>query len=619
MHTSQSRSKSSTAYIQKYNMSWGATMAAPSIEMYCIQMGGKWQKKNGEWAGEGLFFHYKQLQKYIFPNKVWHKWNELQLEKWLEHRTMAILGPASSGKTNSAATDHLADYYCFPSITTVIICSTTKERLEDRVWGEIKKYHRIAKELYGWLPGNLIEGRQRLVTDHRTESIEGRDFRNGIIGVPCKKGNDYVGIGDFAGIKNKRVRLLGDELSLLPRSFVDAISNLDKNPDFKCTGLGNPKDTTDALGVLAEPSAELGGWDGGVDQTPGTKFWPTRRLRGITLQFPGSDSPNLDGTLGIPIITQEDIDRDVSFYGKDSLWFTMMDEGRMPRGQGTRRVLTRQMCHQFGALKPAIWSNTVRKKIAFLDAAYGGVGGDRCIFGELQFGQEAQELDGGDLLANLTTQTLPTNNRQQVIALTDYTIVPIRSGPNEQAVDQIVSFVMEQCKARGIPPEDFFFDSGMRTALVTAFSRLWSPSVNSVDCGGNASDAPVSSEIQTLCKDYYSKFITELWFTVRMAVECGQVRALTEDAISEFSQREWTVVGKNKIEVEPKWKMKEKIGRSPDVADAIAVGFYGARQRGFRIAKLRGVDRGRKGEQWKLDLMKRQADVRKSGQLNYSA
>jgi hypothetical protein len=105
---------------------------------------------------------------------------------------------------------------------------------------------------------------------------------------------------------------------------------------------------------------------------------------------------------------------------------------------------------------------------------------------------------------------------------------------------------------------------------------------------------------------------------VRLAVESGQFRGLTEDAVIEFSQREWTIVGKNKIEVEPKHKMKEKIGRSPDIADAIAVGLFGARQRGFRIMKLRWVEAPRSAAQWKLDLLKRADDVRKSGRLNYN-
>ena len=102
------------------------------------------------------------------------------------------------------------------------------------------------------------------------------------------------------GIKNKRLRAIFDEAQFCPRSFVDSISNLNKNTDFKCIVSGNPKDTTDALGAICEPAAHLGGWDGGIDQTGGTKMWETRFPRGVCIQLVGTDSPNLDGKMGIP-------------------------------------------------------------------------------------------------------------------------------------------------------------------------------------------------------------------------------------------------------------------------------------------------------------------------------
>ncbi len=414
------------------------------------------------------------------------------------------------------------------------------------------------------------------------------------------------------------MRLIGDEIHLLPRVWVDAVSNLDKNPDFKAVGLGNPKETTDALGVFCEPSAQMGGWDSGIDQTPGTKTWPTRRTNGICVQLPGSDSPNLDGKLGIPLITQEQIDRDVSFYGKDSVWYWMMDEGRMPRGQGSRRVLTRQMCHKFRAMEEPVWQNSNRTPIAFLDAAYRGVGGDRCVFGVLLFGEEAGgpvELSTG----NLVSQTPPSIAGRKILALLETMVVPIVGGINDQPEDQIVAFVMNQCTSRNIPAENFYFDSGMRTSLVSAFSRIWTPNVNSVDCGGKASERRVSGDIAVLCKDYYSKFITELWFNVRLTVEAGQFRGMTEDVMMEFAAREWTMVGANKIEVEPKWAMKEKTGRSPDLADAVAVGVHGAIQRGFVIARLQSEHRRPANDEWKRKLRERAEALRESKQLNYAA
>lgn len=606
--------------IALYNLKWLPTIDPISRERDMIRHGGRWKKADGTYAGEGLLFHFIKFQQLLWPEKKWHKWNRHQAECYLNYRTIGVIGPASSGKTNSAATDVLADYYCFPEKSTVLCCSTTRERLEDRVWGEIKKYHLMAKKRCPWLAGHLIEGRQRIVSDVRNELIEGRDFRNGLIGVPCKRGSEYVGLGDFIGIKNKRVRVIADELSLLPGVFVSAISNLDKNPDLKVLGLGNPKETTDALGVLCEPAAFLGGWEGGIDQQPGTKTWLIKRPQGICLQLPGSDSPNLDGKLGIDLITQEQIDRDVAFYGRDSLWFTMMNEGRMPRGQGSRRVITRQMCINFHAMDQPNWMNSQRTKIAFLDAAYRGVGGDRCVFGILEFGNEAVPLEPDKVLSAIITQNPNNQKLRQIIALNETMIVPINPAFTEMPEDQIVAFAKNQCISRGIPPENFFFDSGMRTSLVTAFSRLWSAGVNSVDCGGTPSETTVSSEIKTRCRDYYSKFITELWFSVRLVIEAGQFRGMTDDMILEGSAREWTLVSGNKIEVEPKHKMKEKTGRSPDLFDGLAVGIYGARRRGFIITRQAPPDqRTNPRNDWRQQLRNRAATLHAASTLNYRA
>lgn len=571
-----------------YGLTWEPYITPLEIEREMIRMGGQRTMKNGVVAGNGLEFHYKAFQSLLWPRKVWHRWNERLLHEFLTHRTIAILGAASTGKTHEAACFGISDWFCFPDETTVLICSTTKERLEDRIWGEIKSLFGQAKQLHPHLPGYIIEGRLRIVLARRSEALEGRDFRNGVIGVPCKRGETYVGLSDFIGIKNKRMRVIGDELSLLPGAFVDAISNLDKNPDLKAIGLGNPKDPLDALGRLAEPSSHMGGWEAGLDQAPGIKSWPTRRPDGVCVQLPGDDSPNLDGTLGAPLITREQMARDEAFYGRNSLWFSMFNLGQMPRGSGNRRVLTLQMCQKFGALKEPIWKDTARTKIAFLDAAYRGTGGDRCIFGTLEFGFEAQpEAVPDEVASAIIFQRADQRKHRQIIAVKIIKNVPINIGVAELPEDQIVDFVKKECQADGIEPTNFFFDAGMRTSLVTAFARNWSPLVNSIDFGGKPSgDRMVSDDIQILCKDYYSKFVTELWFNVSYAVQAAQVRGFTHEIVEEFAGREWGIVAGNKHEVEPKDAMKTKFGRSPDVADAIVCGFWGALQKGFHISKL---------------------------------
>jgi hypothetical protein len=615
-------SRGAAKRIQKYGLWWPATKDPLSLEMDMVLQGGRWKKRQSEgFAGEGLFYHFKQCITLCWPWVKWHVWADLQLKCYLEYRLIGQMGPASTGKTFIPSACVLMDYYVFPWCTTVLVTSTTRESLEMRILGEIKKLHRDAHNRYEWLPGNLIEGRQRIVTDDRSIAAEGRDFRNGLVGVATKKGQAYQGIEEFVGIKNKRLRMVGDEMSFLPRVFVDSISNLNKNTDFKGVFSGNPKDVTDALGVICEPAAHLGGWDGGMDQQGGTKTWETRFPRGVCIQLVGTDSPNLDGNLGIPLITQKQIDDDIAFYGQDSLQFTMMDLGRMPRGQALRRVITRQMCLKFHAMEEPVWKDSNRIKIAFMDAAYRGVGGDRCVLGFLEFGEEAVGATAEEMVSAIVTQKVTQKSNNQILSLIETMLVPVSSNINEIPEDQIVNFVKEQCEKRNIPPENLYFDSTGRGSLMNAFGRLW-PIPTGIEFGGQGSERKVSADIDVICKDYYSKYVTELWFNVSYTIQSGQFRGMTEEMMQEGCFREWGFVGAGrgmKIEVEPKDKMKLKSGRSPDLFDALCCGVEGARRRGFIIKKQHAVQGKRVDRNWKSDLKKRAQEHWHGNQLNYAA
>lgn len=589
-----------------YNLSWEPLTHPVNIELFMIRNGGRWLKRSGGYAGEGLFFHHKRLQELLWPFKEWHRWNLMILEELINHRFVGILGPASAGKTCEAAVYGLGSYYAFSDQITIMCSSTERERLEDRVWGEIKKFHKIARSQCDWLPGQLLESRQRLLTDERFADVDGRDFRNGMVGIPCKKGGNYVGLGAFSGTKNKKIILIADEGQFMPVAYLDAVSNLNKNAGFQCIVLGNPKDTTDALGKFCEPSAELGGWDGGIDQTGGTKKWKTRFPGGICIQLVGSDSPNMDYPEDQPprypfLITREAIANDVAFYGRDSLQFSMMNDGRMPRGQGMRRVITRQMCHKFGAMEEPVWVGEKRTKIGFLDAAYGSVGGDRCVFGELQFGP-GLDKEGKELM---------------LLAVIGTMLVPVSIKENDLPEDQIAMFCKAQCEARGILPENFGFDSTGRGTLMGAFARLWSAYVVPIEFGGKPTDRPVSVENSTICKEFYSKFVSELWYSVRLTIESRQFRGMTEELMQEGTMREWKIVTGNRVEVESKVEMKEKMGRSPDLFDALVAGLEMARRKGFMIAKL-GKYRRSTDPDWKAKLIEKSERLARAGDLTYT-
>jgi len=47
------------------------------IEIEAIRRGGHWKDEQGNFQGEGLAFHYKELCKAIWPHIDWHRWTEL--------------------------------------------------------------------------------------------------------------------------------------------------------------------------------------------------------------------------------------------------------------------------------------------------------------------------------------------------------------------------------------------------------------------------------------------------------------------------------------------------------------------------------------------------------------
>jgi hypothetical protein len=624
--------KSSGRYL-KYGV-WCEPHSEPAaIEMAMIGKGGRWTKKDGTECGEGLYFHFRKFQEIVWPGRLWSSgpfknyWADQCLENFLNFTYIGVMGCAASGKSDSFGCNLLTDWYPHASHMTGLVTSTDLKSLELRIWGMIKKYHKLAKAQYSFIPGNLIEGKQMLILDSRDEFADGRDFKNGIIAVACKKGNQFVGLGPMIGIHNKMVTLIADEANLMPRAFLDSTSNLSKCERFKLVALGNPNETTNAHGAVCEPAAEIGGWEGGIDQNPGTKTWKTRFPNGICLQLPGSDSPNMAVDVDAPppfpfLITKKQMVDDAAIWGVDDWHFTMMNEARMPRGQGSRRVLTRQACLKFGAFEAANWRDTRITRIGFLDAAYRGVGGDRCVFGEINFGYETEKdnILGSDALTNFTDQAKAMPQGRQIMLLVDLVNIPILAEKDSDSPeDQIVNFVQLQLLNRGIPQPNFFYDAGMKTSLVSAFARNGLIQVNTLDFGGKPSEAMVSNEIKKPCHEYYSKFVTELWFNVRYVVEARQFRGMTEEACTELSQREWKMVSGNRIEVETKDDMKVKTGRSPDLADAIAVGVYGARQRGFQIQRLgtRGVGTVKR-EHWKLELDDKAKQLRGKSSLVYS-
>lgn len=592
---------------EKYGLWWDSETDDAQIECYMIRKGGQWNGANGGLVGNGNLFHYKRLFRLYWPHEDEHRWEDAALAAILSSQFATLMGSGGSAKTSTAAKFALAFYSVWPRGTTILISSTDMRGLEMRVFGRIKQLFEHAKNRYDWFPGYVIDSK-KAISSQDIEEDEVRDMRDGITCIPClSSSGTFVGLGKYIGIHNTRVLFIGDEFQLMQASILDAIPNLLNNPFFKAVFLGNPLAQNDPLDRVSEPKA---GWSS-VGVPTKTTLWPTKYMNGVCLNLPGLDSPNYDFAEGQPDRfpymvgrTKEKLVRES--YGEGSQQYCSQILGVRVEGLTARKVITREICTKFDAFRTAVWDSEPTKIYA-IDAAYGSIGGDLCVGGYIEFGKDV--------------------TGKQILNIGPQKVIPVSALSGIPPDDQIAMFVRQECETEGIAEENVFFDG--RTLLMAAFARLWTGKANPVDFGSRTTNRPVSLDMKVLdektgqtrlklCAEHYSKFVTELWFSIRYTIESGQLCGMTEEILQDALPREWKTVRGNLIEVEAKHEMKKRTGKSPDRTDHLATAIEGARRRGFQISKLGGDKPGSPSKRTKAleGLVNAQSELQKSRELH---
>lgn len=557
----------STEFQIKYGLRWRSDLTELDIELGMLR--GK------HWKDEGPFPYYQRAQALLWPEDDVHRWSELALETMASEVITVLMGPADSGKTWPAAKWGLIEYWIDPDHTLVLVSSTDVRGLELRVWGAIKELYNSAKARWPTLEGSILDHKHAITTDRLTKgnNEEARVMRRGLVCIPCMQSGRYVGLGKYVGIKQKRIRQIGDEVQLMGATFLDALPNY-LGKDYKGVFLGNPLDVFDPLGKIAEP---VGGWANHPEPKK-TTTWRTRLYGGKCVNFVGTDSPNFDYPRSRPprypyMISWLKIDAVKSFWGDESVQYYSQCIGVMRSGLVGNRIVTAELCRQHHAHDPAVWRGTKITAIYALDPAYGGE--DRCVGGKVEFG----ESEKGNQIIKVYLPRV-------------YLIVPGRSVKPE---DQIAMNLKEDLDKFYIQPRNAFYDPYGKGTLGYAFSRVFpGESPIPIDSGAPATDRPVRHDLYIwdrklghkrlkLCHEHYSKFSTEAWFSCRYVIECDQMRELPSEVMEDGCLREYGMRGGNKLEIESKEDTRERMGRSPDYFDWLAIAVEGCRQRGFEI------------------------------------
>jgi hypothetical protein len=572
--------------------------------------GGGYLEQRGNRYGKGLLHHFKAMEALIWPEDYQNRWTDWMLKILLEERISVFGGCKDSGKTRRVSKWALMDYWCFPNTTLTLMTSTTTRGLELRVYGDIKSLWERGVKRFPFLAGNPLDSKHGIFTDLLDDSTKVRDMRKGIIGIPTMTSeNSYDGsaLTEFAGIKQERRRLIGDEMQYIPVEYLKVLYAMDAG-DFKAGFLGNMiAENGKALDKVAEPEA---GW-GSEGEIKKTTAW-RNKYNGVTLNLVGTDSPNLDPETRNKfrnMITQESIDRVAKMPGaKDSVEWWSQILGIRKAGAVANRVLTVAEVEKYGGFKDCVWEGSARTRVYSIDA---GFGGDPCVRTWLEFGREV--------------------SGQEVIRFGDQKVIPILLSSGLSPEKQIARFAKVDCETLGIPAAHVYFDAGMYATLAVEMAREMSPAVNAVNFGGTATERPVSTDMMIWDEklhakrpktwyEHVSKFVTELHFVVRLLAQCRQARMFPREAAEEFGRREWRYVYNDRYELEPKddYKLRNG-GESPNHADSLVIGVEGARRLGFNIENLLDPNAAPKeDEKYLEDEVRRYQQDRKRKTLHYS-
>lgn len=559
-----------------YGMPWDANTPPLQIEFWMCRQTEAWLKKRGR----SKFFHYRNAQKLLWPTDDQHRWSNLILERFLEKEITVLMGCGASNKTYSMAKYALTDWWAFPNETLWLISSTEYRGVDLRIWGDIQLLFNNAMKLHDWLPGTPLVSLHAITVDALSDDDDyfkaARSLKRGLIVVPNKKGNVNVGLSAFVGVRVPRLRHAGDEVQMMSTGFADAYSNWYGNSDFRGVMGGNPLDITDQLCTIGEPAD---GWDNFVD-TGKTQEWTAKFFNAHVIALDGRDSPNYDfpnpdTTPRFPyLVGPKKLNAVAATHGKESWqWFSQC-VGKPNKGLLLWRVITSQMCANNKAHDIVIWKGTPTTSIYALDPAYGG--GDRCIGGKLEFGED---VDG-----------------QMVLKIHPQENIPINLRLKEEPEEQIAKFVKRRLTELNIPVDHCGYDSFGKGTLGFYFAQVFGSSTPlPIDSGAQPSDRPVRHDLFIIdnnqrrykrCDEHYSKFVSELWFSVAEVIQSKQLRELAKPTMQEGCMRMYSVVKGSKLEVESKDDMKERMGKSPDLFDQLAIGVEMARRLGFKIERI---------------------------------
>lgn len=535
-------------FVDKYGLQFPASWPGWQIELACLAA--NHQPSAG---GLGQHGHLKNAMISLWPHLYygevepgvprWREEIELLTWAWSKYKFVSVIGHASGAKTHTfghiAATHYLAD----AQNTIITLTSTHLSGLRKRLWSD------TISACLSSTAGPVFSPRHHDMIIRPEGSSEEKYIINGIA---TDKGQEAVEKIQGNHSRNHNFIII-DEAQGTPKAIFEAAANLSTDLDFRMAMLANPTKKFSELGSWCEPE---GGWskvDPEVDL-----FWETRR-GGICVRLDGARSPNIKhGRTIFPFLIRQDyVDTIEKSFGKGSpRWWTFYRGWFAPDGAMGLVVppslLSRAEAKHVYGFKPT--------RIASLDPAFEG--GDQCILSVGEYDDKFR--------LNLVGQ-FPVK-----VAVSE------KSDPLDFLIArEAIRIAREQGVAKA---EDLIVDTtGAGRGVAAIIDVEWGKCVR-CGFGAAASERKMKANDSEVSSDLFDRFVSELWWAVRIWLESGLVGGINtsdhKELCDDLCAREYETVKDKKISVEKKTDMKDRLGRSPDHGDSFAMLIELMRRRG---------------------------------------
>ena len=542
-----------------YGRDWALGTTRLQIELTCYRY---------TEPGEQRFIHFKNAYALLFPHLIstWNSWTEkiakaFCCESQVGGGLLSVIGAAGCGKSHNVGHFMIVDYLAAPDDTLILCASDTIANLDKRVW----KYVRDA-----WRSLDFEVGKFRQT---KPEAIVS-DNQNG--GLQCVALENDPSSEKLKGFHPKRLRIVIDEGTAISNSPLSHWQNwIAANKEFCLIVLSNFKGFENLCATVSEPVNGYNSIDYEFTDTWKSKLGGTVILLDA-IKSPVYLNPHLKDTLSF-LKNKEEIDKII--YGTEDQPGLGETHPRVMQyirsipvhDEGEKTILTQKMLNKGGAYAIPKWAGWGRTPLLALDPAF-VTSGDGCI---LQRGYLGYETDG-----------------EQVLSFEETISIPLKSNSPTPTEYQILEFVTNYCQQHDIPPENFATDAaGQGRGLGSIFQYEWSNRILLIQPGNTPTDRIVdwTSNPPKAAKEIYDRYVTELWYDMRLYVETSQIRNLPQKAAAEFCTRIYDDSSKKiRLETKPEYKLRttglDSVTGSPDRSDACTYLLALAQEHGFKLA-----------------------------------